>query len=102
MADDVLDADLGGLFFALFEELGHLAPVDFGEGGFALLDHTETGDGELEGDFEFCLGGGLAGVVGGVEEGGGGGGEGRRGYNDGGWRGHSETGADEQGIGQSR
>lgn len=56
MADDVLDADLGGLFLALLEELGHLAPVDLGKGGFALLDHAQSGDGEFEGDFEFRLG----------------------------------------------
>lgn len=85
MADDVLDADLGGLFLALLEELGHLAPVDLGEGGFALLDHAQSGDGEFEGDFEFRLGRGLAGAF---AEGG------EWGYNDGGWRSHGEMRGD--------
>lgn len=63
MADDVLDADLGGLFFALLEQLCHLASVDFCERRLALLHHAQTGDGELECDFELRLRRGLAGIA---------------------------------------
>lgn len=80
MADDVLDADSCGFFFAGFEELGHLAAVDLCEGCFALLDHAQAGDGELEGDFELCLWVSVGVCGGGI------GGEG--GYDDGGRGGH--------------
>jgi hypothetical protein len=54
-ADDVFDADDGGINLADLEELRHDPALVFGQGFIALLHHAQSGNGQFQLDLDLGL-----------------------------------------------